>query len=114
MGLKSISESFRTFVLAQSVFTDALDQELYPFLAAEGKSFPIATYRVQRNPLSKDEDLYDIALFLWFEKYDPCVELNDALTEIFKNARDYEWKLSDVDYDTELKLFNGIINIQTT
>lgn len=114
MGIKSTSEAFRTFLLGQTVFTDVLEQELYPFLAPEGKSFPLATYRVQRSPLTKDADAYDIALFLWFPKYNDCVELTDALTEVFKNARNYEWKLEDVDYDTELNLFNGIINIQTT
>lgn len=114
MGIKSTSEAFRTFLLGQTAFTGVLNQELYPFLAPEGKNFPLATYRVQRNPLTKDADAYDIALFLWFPKYNDCVELTDALTEVFKNARDYEWKLSDVDYDPELNLFNGIINIQTT
>lgn len=114
MGIKSTSETFRTFLLDQTAFTDVLEQELYPFLAPEGKSFPLATYRVQRNVLSTDGDAYEIALFLWFQKYNDCVELTDALTEVFKNARDYVWKLSDVDYDPELNLFNGIINVQTT
>jgi len=114
MGLKSKSTEFRSYLLGKSAFTDVLNQEVYPFMAPEGKNFPLATYRVQRNELSNDGDLYDIALFLWFLNYDDCVELTDTLTEMFKESRVYHWKLSDVEYDAELKLFNGIINIQTT
>ena len=114
MGLKSVSEAFYTYLIGQTDFNSVLGQELYPFMATEGKEFPLGTYRVQRSELSVDGDLYDIALFLWFENYDDCLVLTDALTELFKNSKVYHWKLSDVDYDAELKLFNGIINIQTT
>lgn len=114
MGLKSTSEAFRTFLLAESAFTDVLGQELYPFMATEGKTFPISTYRIQQSEFaSKDADQYDIALFLWFENYNDCADVTDALTEVFKESGVYQWKLSDLDYDAELKLFNGIINITT-
>lgn len=114
MGLKSQSEAFRTFVLAQTAFTSVLNEELYPYGATEGKTFPIAVYRVQQTPATYDGDQYDIALFLWFENdYDACTELVDAMTAVFKESGAYDWKLSDVDYDPETKIFNGIINITT-
>lgn len=111
MGLKSVSEALRTFLLAETAFTDVLNEELYPYLPTEGKVFPLATYRIQQSELSKDGDQFDIALFLWFNDYNNCADLTDALTEIFKAAEDYDWKLSDLDYEPELKLFHGIINI---
>ncbi len=114
MGLKTESEALRTFLLGQTAFTSVMNEELYPFMATEGKAFPLSTYRIQQSEFAtKDSDQYDIALFLWFETYNDCVELTDALTEIFKEAGQYEWKLSDLDYDAEIKLFNGIINITT-
>ena len=114
MGLKTVSESLRTFLLAQAAFTNVMNEELYPFMASEGKTFPLATYRIQQSEFAtKDSDQYDIALFLWFENYNDCVELTDALTDIFKEANNYNWKISDLDYAEEIKLFNGIINITT-
>lgn len=113
MGLKAVSIDFRSFLLGQAAVTDVIGEEIYPFMAMEGKSFPIATYRVQQTPLSQSGDSYDIALFCWFQTYDECTEFTDTLTDIFKSSNAYEWKLSDLDYDPELKLFNGIINITT-
>jgi len=114
MGLKSTSEAFRSFLLGETAFTAVMNEELYPYMAAEGKQFPLATYRIQQSEFAtKDADRFDIVLFLWFQNYDDCAELTDALTEVFKASDVYDWKLSDLDYDAELKLFNGIINITT-
>ncbi len=113
MGLKTVSQDFAEFVFNEAAYNAVIDTKPFPFMATEGKQFPLATYRIQRTEATQDADSFDIALFLWFQTYDECAELTDALTEVFKAANQYDWKLSDLDYDAELSLFNGIININT-
>jgi len=106
-----LSDEITTFLLAQSVFTDVMEERLSPIVSSTDEVYPFANYVIKEQAgQSKDGDSASVSLLFYFEQnsYRKCVEFLDQIKPIIKE--NYDWLNSEIEFVEQDQSFVGIIN----
>jgi hypothetical protein len=108
--MKIAAEELYNFLMGRTEFTDVLGNKLFPIVAFEDNEYPLATYRVIQEPMSKDSDKYTFILNVCFTSWIDALEFTDSIVEVLKEQ--YDYSSSTVDWNEDLKIYIGIINFE--
>lgn len=108
-----ISQEIISYFENTILFTNVCDNRIYAVIAPEDVTFPFSAFTInQFETATKDIDVFDITLFLWFEqdKYTDAVKFTDVCTQLVKANPNWEWKNSTFQFIEENTSYCGIIN----
>ncbi len=108
-----ISQQIIAYFEDKIQFTDVCDNRIFAVIAPEDVVFPFAAFTInQFEAETKDADIFDVTLFLWFEqdKYTDAIKFTDACTELVRAKDEWDWKNSAFQFIEENTSYCGIIN----
>lgn len=108
--MKIAAQELYEFLMGRTEFTDVLGDKLFPIVAFEDNEYPLATYRVIQEPMSKDGDKHSFVLNCCFVSWIDALEFTDSIVEVLRE--EYDFISSTVDWNEDLKIYIGIINIE--
>lgn len=115
----SVSKQIYAFFSEMPEFQAVMQREvegelktfLFPIVASETNSLPLATYVLdERTPETKDRSQLNISIAFWFDKdsYDDCCIFTDAM--VLKVDDEFNLISSSIEYNEESYTYSGLIN----
>lgn len=110
-----ISKQIIAYFEGKTDFTTICGNRIFAVIAPEDVTFPFTAFTInQFEAATKDIDVYDVTLFLWFmpTEYTNAIQFTDKVTELVKENNNWNWENSTFQYIEENDSYCGIINLK--